>query len=207
MTEGVVISGRRIVGALSALVSVIWLLLTAGIAVAADGDPARLAKAIELFSAKSYAKTIEGAEEVAASGVAHAPAILNALSRRRVYVNFETGAAAYRSGRAYFDFMTNKALEGRPKDAKSVRVNNRVRGAIKAALGTLQLRCKPIRKNASQPPRPKSSARRMFQMRCSALERFDPDKEPDNAREARPSIDTRAALLLILDKPERPKIP
>jgi len=108
----------------------------------AQADEAQLRQAFELFSQNSYSTTIEGVDKVAESGVDHAPAILTAMSQRRVYINTQTKAAAYRTGSVYYDFYTGKPLSGRPDGARSVRVNNRVRGFIKAALGTLQLKSK-----------------------------------------------------------------
>ncbi|MEL6289456.1 MAG: urea ABC transporter permease subunit UrtB [Pseudomonadota bacterium] len=106
----------------------------------ADGADAAIERAITLFAAGSFKSTIAGAEEIAASGVDHAADALAALSKRRVYINAESSAAAYRKGRDHFDLRTGARLEARPAGAKSVRVNNRVRNAIKSALGTLQLR-------------------------------------------------------------------
>jgi urea transport system permease protein len=51
-------------------------------------------------------------------------------------------AGFYRDGSAYFDFLTAEERSGRPDNFKTVRVNNRVRGGIQAALGTLRLRAR-----------------------------------------------------------------
>ncbi|MBU2531249.1 MAG: hypothetical protein KKB37_00805, partial [Alphaproteobacteria bacterium] len=65
-------------------------------------DEAQLGKAIELFKEGSYSQTIAAVDLIADSGAAHAPAILSALSSRRVYVD-ETGATAfYRSDNDYY---------------------------------------------------------------------------------------------------------
>ena len=165
----------------------------------AAADEAKLRTAMDLFAAKSYKKTIEGADVVAASGADHAPAILKALAKRRVYLNVETKAAAYRTGKAYFDFLSGKPLKARPDGAKSVRVNNRVRGAIKAALGTLELRAK-------DPARRLSAAGEVFRRKdtsvlpaLSKLIAAEPDATVKQA-----FIETRAALVLSTAESAKP---
>jgi len=101
-----------------------------------------LDRALELFKARGYAETMKAVDIIAASGVPHAPAILTALSKRRVYLSKEASIAVYRTDHKYFDFQSAKQLATKPEGMKSVRVNNRVRNVIKAALGTLELRAK-----------------------------------------------------------------
>ena len=103
---------------------------------------AELSQALTLFAQNSYSKTLQGIDAIAASGADHAGPILSALSRRRVYIDATGTAGVYRDGSDYFDFLTNEARSGRPEDFKSVRINNRVRGAIQDALGTLRLRAR-----------------------------------------------------------------
>jgi urea transport system permease protein len=126
--------------------------------------------------------------------VSHAPAILSALAKRRVYLNKATREAAYRSGATYHDFLTAEPLDGKPADARSIRVNNRVRGAIKAALGTLELR-------AGDPAKRLKAAAEVFQRKdISALPALEKliESEPDAAvRQA--FVDARAALVLAID--------
>ncbi len=151
----------------------------------------RLRTAVELLAAGTYSKTIAGVDEIAASGMAHAPAILDALSKRRVYLAEEGSAAAYRAGKTYFNFVTAAPLEGRPAGYESVRVNNRVRGAIKAALGTLQLRAK-------DPDKRIAAAEEIFRTKdVSVLEALGSliAKEKD-AAVRRAFVDARAALIL-----------
>jgi urea transport system permease protein len=151
----------------------------------------RLRTAVELLAAGTYSKTIAGVDEIAASGMGHAPAILDALSKRRVYLAEEGSAAAYRAGKTYFNFVTAAPLEGRPAGYESVRVNNRVRGAIKAALGTLQLRAK-------DPDKRIAAAEEIFRTKdVSVLEALGSliAKEKD-AAVRRAFVDARAALIL-----------
>jgi urea transport system permease protein len=99
-----------------------------------------LRAAAELFATQSFSKTIEGVDVLASSGAEHAGKALTALSRRRIYVNADGSVAAYRDGSTYFDLVTNEQLSGRPDGTDGARVNNRVRNAIKAALGSIRLR-------------------------------------------------------------------
>lgn len=161
-------------------------------------DEQQLKSAVELFAAKSYSKTIQAVDVVAASGVDHAPAILTALSKRRVYLTEDGVSASYRTGRVYFDFFTAKKLPGKPEGAESVRVNNRVRGAIKAALGTLQLRsADPVKRLAAA----REVLRRKDTSVLPALQGLI-DKEPDPAVK-QAFVETQAALVLADGKSDK----
>ncbi|MGI9522880.1 MAG: urea ABC transporter permease subunit UrtB [Hyphomicrobiaceae bacterium] len=154
-------------------------------------DEGDLHAALELFANKSYSKTILGVDRVAASGVDHAAAVLNALGKRRVYLFGDKGGAVYRVGRNYYDFVTNAPVAGRPAGSKSVRVNNRVRNAIKAALGTLELR-------ASDPSKRLRAAQEVFRRKDTSVL---PALDELIARETEPEVrqalvETRAALIL-----------
>ena len=146
----------------------------------------------------SYAKTITAVDAIAASGADHAPAVLAALAKRRVYLAKDGSAAAYRVGRKYFDLVSAAPLPGKPDNFKSVRVNNRVRGAIKAALGTLQLRSK-------DPAKRLAAAAEVFRTKdvtvLPALGALIEKETNDTVRQA--LVDTRAAL--VLAKPESNK--
>ena len=154
-------------------------------------DQSRLNNATALFAAGSYADTIAAIDEIGVSGVDHAPAILNALSKRRVYLNKTTKFTVYRQGSVYHDFLTSKQLDGKPEGAKSVRVNNRVRSAIKAALGTLELRAK-------DPATRISAATEVFNRKdvavLSALEKLIASETVPAVKKM--FLDTRAALVL-----------
>ncbi|MEZ5844414.1 MAG: urea ABC transporter permease subunit UrtB [Hyphomicrobiaceae bacterium] len=93
---------------------------------------ARLAK-------NSFAETVAAIDEIAASGAAHAAALIDALGARRLLVT-EDGRGAYTdsAGRT-FDAVSGKPIAAAPDGASAVRLNNRVRGAIQAALGALRL--------------------------------------------------------------------
>jgi urea transport system permease protein len=107
-----------------------------------DSDNPELRRALSLFAEGSYGKTLEGIDAVAGSGADHAAKILNALTKRRVHVDKAGTVGAFQDGSAFHDFLTAEKLSERPADLESVRVNNRLRGAISSAIGTLRLRAK-----------------------------------------------------------------
>ncbi len=154
-------------------------------------DETTLQDALALFAARSFGSTIKAVDVIAASGVEHAPALLTALSKRRVYLSRDSSQAAYRTGKTYYDFITAAPLKSRPSEFKSVRVNNRVRGAIKAALGTLQLRSKDTARRLA-------AAEEVFRNKdvavLPALDELIDNEEVSNVRRA--LIDTRAALVI-----------
>ncbi len=113
---------------------------TAGLGDQGDQPELALKRALSLFATGSYAEVIEGVDVIAGSGASHAGTILTLLARRRVYVSADAQTGAFREGRDYFDLISARKLSERPDGMKSVRVNNRVRNAIKSALGSIRLR-------------------------------------------------------------------
>lgn len=150
-----------------------------------------LNKAIELLSEGSYDGTLSAIDEIAGSGADHAPAILNALTERRVFINKDTQKAAYQTNAAYFDFLSAEPRAGRPEGAAAIRVNNRVRSAVKAALGTLELRAKDASKRLR-------AAETIFRRKDTdvlpALTKLIQTEPEPAVKQA--FIDTRAALIL-----------
>ncbi len=101
-----------------------------------------LGQALELLASNSYEKILVAIDIIAESGADHSGKILTLLSNRRVYVAGDGNSGAYRDGKTYHDFVTGQALPTEPDGLDGVRVNNRIRNAINAALGTLRLRDK-----------------------------------------------------------------
>ena len=104
--------------------------------------PARadLASALTRLADDSFSETALAVDEIAASGAPTAAAILEALADRRLFVDPATKAPFYKdaSGKP-LAAATGQPLPVEPSDAQLVRVNNRLRGAIEAALGSLTL--------------------------------------------------------------------
>ena len=101
---------------------------------------APLGDALARLAADSYAETEKAIAEITLSGAEAAPAILDAMLDRRLFV----GAAdkgIYVKDRAgvILDAKTGKSVATAPADLAMVRLNNRLRGVIEASLGSLTL--------------------------------------------------------------------
>ncbi|MFV0294869.1 MAG: urea ABC transporter permease subunit UrtB [Hyphomicrobiaceae bacterium] len=92
------------------------------------------------FAAGNFSETGKAITEIAQSGDPRAATILEALSARNLYVSKETKAVVIDQGaKQYVDAATGKNLASAPPALAAVRINNRLRGAIAAAIGTLTL--------------------------------------------------------------------
>ena len=96
--------------------------------------------AIEKFLTDSYPDTDAAIGTVVASGAPHAAALLEALADRRVQFSGGEKFVVYTdaAGKVY-DARSGQPITQAPKDAQVVRVNNRLRSTIAAAIGTLTL--------------------------------------------------------------------
>ena len=107
----------------------------------ATAHAASLDEALSHFTADDFSETATGIEEVAASGSPRAETIIRALQdgrlmfsaeRKTVYVKSDSGGL--------LDAATAQPITGdAPTDVDTVRINNRLRGAIDAVLGELTL--------------------------------------------------------------------
>jgi urea transport system permease protein len=173
---------------LVALVTGLCLLLAAVAVAGAQSFEAGLAR----FTADSFGDTEAAIGEVAASGHAMAAPVIQALqdgrlffspADKKVYVKERSGAV--------LDATTGQAAAAAPADLKPVRVNNRLRRAIEAALGGLTLL-------AADPGKRFEAAQAVFKSRdASAL----PTLDAALAKETDPRIktalaDARAAVIL-----------
>ena len=104
--------------------------------------PARadLTSALARFAEDSFSETALAIDEIAASGAPNAAVIIEALADRRLFVDPATKAVFYKDATGkLLAAATGKPLPAEPADPQLVRVNNRLRGAIDAALGSLTL--------------------------------------------------------------------
>jgi urea transport system permease protein len=163
----------------------------------ATAHAATLDEALAHFTGDDFSQTIAGIHEVAASGSPRAEAIIRALQdgqlmysaeRKAVYIKSESGKLT--------DAATGQPIAGAaPADVDTVRVNNRLRGAIDAAVGALTLL-------SNNPGVRYDAAQAVFKSRqASAL----PALETAIAREQDPRIkrtlmEARAAIILSSDK-------
>jgi urea transport system permease protein len=154
---------------------------------------ASLDEALAHFTTDDFGETIVGVNEVAASGDPRALIIIRALQdgqllysaqKKAVYLKNESGKLT--------DGATGQSIAGPPPaDLESVRLNNRLRGTIDAALGGLTLLAK-------DPGARYDAAQSVFKSRrTSAL----PTLENALAKEQDPGVkramtEARAALIL-----------
>ena len=118
------------------------------VATVAGGAPlshaATLEEAVQGLSAKSYKDRAVGVEVLAATEHPRAIPVLEAMAKGQLFVRKADGliVIGHKTGKVYS--LTN-ALDGsavgdaRKKELKKVKVNNRLRSVIKAALGGLTL--------------------------------------------------------------------
>jgi urea transport system permease protein len=126
----------------SALASLaLALLLVMGIA----ASPVRLAAqtldaAFDRLAADSFSDTARAIDDLAASGAPQAESLIEALGARRLLADKATGTIAIQTpAGALLDARTGNPLASPPPGLSVVRINNRLRSAIDAALGTLAM--------------------------------------------------------------------
>src|SRR6185503_16451411 len=139
--------------------------------------PAGLAGALTHFLEDDFSETDTGITEVAASGDPRAIAIIEALQDGRLSYSAEQKKVFYKDAAGkLLDAVTGVPAEGaEPADLADVRLNNRVRRALDAALGSLSLQ-------AGDPAKRFESAQAVFKSReLSALPALDAalEKETD----------------------------
>ncbi len=97
--------------------------------------------AIAHFTADDFDDTLSGVNQVAASGSPRAETILHALQASQLMFSAEKKQVYIRDNAGKLtDAATGAAISGEPPgDLDNVNVNNRVRSALDAAMGTLSL--------------------------------------------------------------------
>jgi urea transport system permease protein len=164
---------------------------------------AGLEDAIAHFTGDDYSETEAGIGAVAESGDPRAAAIIEALQDGRLVFSAEQKKVFYKDADGkLLDAVTGTAVAGTPPaDLEIVRINNRLRRAIDAALGSLTLM-------SPDPDKRYDAAQAVFKSReenaLSAL-------ETAIAKEAAPRIkkallEARAAIILNSDAGETDKI-
>ncbi len=96
--------------------------------------------ALDRLAADSFTETTAAVAEIATSGSDHAALILEAMLDRRLLVDAVTKAVAIKTASGeVVDARTGVKSTAAAPDLMPVRTNNRVRGAIEAAIGGLTL--------------------------------------------------------------------
>jgi urea transport system permease protein len=170
------------------------MLTLAFLVAASPASSQTLDEALSKFSADSFSQIEEAITAVAATGSPRAQPIIEALQARQLLFDPQNKKAFIRDGDRILDAATGNVVAAPPADLKPVAVNNRIRRAIDAALGSLTL--------MSPDPRQRSaSAQAVFKSReTAALPALDAAlaKESD-ARIKRSLEQARAAVILYKD--------
>ena len=120
------------------------LLLFAATAVFSPARADQTADLLASLSAKSFRAKIAAVEKLAASGDARVVAPLTALLEGRLHRRKADGAIVIvkkQDGKKFFfDALSGQPLgQAKPRSSKKIRVNNRLRGILRGALGGLTL--------------------------------------------------------------------
>ena len=117
----------------------IVLLLAFVVLAAGPARAAGLDEALAHFTQDDYSETGDGISAIAASGDARAAAIIEALQDGRLLFSAASKAVVYKDASGtLLDAATGRPVTA-PADLEPVRINNRLRRAIDAALGGLTL--------------------------------------------------------------------
>ena len=180
-----------------ALVLVIGVLVFGLLAaLTADAQAGPYEDALSRFSADSFDETIEGINGVVASGNALAAPVITALQDGRLLFSAESKRVFIRDRTdQLIDAATGEPIAGSPPaDLAPVRLNNRLRRIVEAALGGLTLM-------APDPGKRLEAAQAVLRSKdANALPALDQAiaKETD-ARVKQALIEARAAVVLYLD--------
>jgi urea transport system permease protein len=152
--------------------------------------------ALSRFSADSFDQTIDGINEVVASGNALAARVITALQEGRLLFSAESKRVFIRDkSDRLIDAVTGEPIVGSPPaDLTPVRLNNRLRRIVEAALGGLTLM-------APDPGKRLEAAQAVLRSKdANALPVLDQAiaKETD-AKVKQALIEARAAVVLYLD--------
>lgn len=166
------------------------LVLCIAFSLPAHGGP--FEDALAKLSTDSYGDTVEAIGGIAASGNPQAMAMVEAIPEGRLLFNADSKLIVIRTrDNKFIDAATGKEIEGaQPAGLSPVRVNNRVRGVVQAALGSMTLM-------APDPARRLSAAQAVFKSRDeNALKSVDQAlaKETDT-RVKRALSEARAAIV------------
>ena len=179
-----------------ALVFALGLLLVGALTANAQGTPQGYEAALEGFTTDDFADTDAAITAIAASGNPLAADVIQALQDGRLQFSTEAKKVFIQTpDGALLDAATGKPIAGDPPaDIAQVRINNRLRRTLDAALGGLTLL-------AADPAKRYEAAQAVFKSReASAL----PNLEAALAKETVPRVkralaEARAAVILYQD--------
>ena len=123
---------------LAAIAVMILMLFTGGYH--SDAYAQGLDKVLVRFADDSFSETEAAIAEIVASGVPHAVLVLEALANRRLMIAADKQVYFTNFANAVFDAKTGNALNPVPVGGEPVRLNNRLRGVVAAAIGSMTLK-------------------------------------------------------------------
>ena len=176
------------------------LVLLTGSHLGAPASAADLTKPLARFAEDSFSETATAVGEIAASGDDKAAAILDALGDARLFLDPATKAVLWKDARGKFFTASSGAETSGVAEAslQVVRVNNRLRGVIQGALGTLTLKS-PVAAKRLEAAAALMKSRDVAQL---------PLLEAALAAETTPGVKTafeRARAVLVLAQPDSAK--
>jgi urea transport system permease protein len=140
MTTGDLMEMRLLLKRCAAFALCLGLLLAGAVAARAQGQSQAYEAALARFAADSFNDTDAGIAGVAASGSPLAESVIVALQDGRLLVNPDDKRVYLRDAAgAVIDAATGKPVAAPPANLRQVRINNRLRRSIEAALGGLTL--------------------------------------------------------------------
>jgi len=147
--------------------------------------------ALTKLTADGYADTGEAIADLATSGHPRAAIIVQAIQDKTLEFDATTKTVAIRTGAGVVDAATGAAIANPPAGLSPVRVNNRVRSAIAAAMGALTLM-------SPDPAKRREAAEAVFKSRDQdALPALETAIAKEKDAAARTALQTaRAALVL-----------
>ena len=169
----------------------------------AHADPATLATIVQDLGKDSFSATNKAVTALGTSGDPRAATILGALKDEHVVFAPDTKAVYIKDAAGQVtDAVTGKPVTPAPANLKSVRLNNRVRGALVAAMGTAMLA-------SSDPAQRAEAARTIFHARdAAALPALTAAEAKETDSTAKTAISQARAALVALksDAPEADRI-
>ncbi|MGH1419068.1 MAG: urea ABC transporter permease subunit UrtB [Hyphomicrobiaceae bacterium] len=153
---------------------------------------AGLEEALSHFAANKFSSTSIGIKAVAQSGAPHAGALLEALSKRRLYLNREDGLLFYKAADGnLFDALSAKPLANVPEKKKAIRLNNRLRNLIKKMLASMTL-------VSPDPVKRMAAAKSLFKSQdANALPALQEALARETNEEVRKALDAARAAIII----------
>jgi urea transport system permease protein len=156
--------------------------------------------ALDRFLTDSFPDTQAGIEAIATSGEPRGVEVLEALADRRLSVVASSRGVFHATADGkVFDSRTGAAIPALPDGAQLVRVNNRLRSAIQAALGNMTLL-------SPDPDRRYQAALAVFRSRDqAALPAVEAALAKETVARVREAL-TQARAALILTNPQAPDV-